>query len=177
VDTRIVQEVRDGTASGSGVLGVGKGIIDSPDDVGGYPIYIGTDPPVDSDHDGMPDAWEIARGLNPNNPDDRNLRMESGYTALEVYLNELVGEIIEFKLSTAIPEVQTLNWSIFRTPNELNVSDGVIVDRIRVSNLFGQILINKKNVSKISIANLSQGIYLAEVITQNQGDKILKFTK
>jgi hypothetical protein len=40
----------------------------------------------------MDDAWEKAHGLNPKNKDDRNVRMKNGYTALEVYLNSLVGE-------------------------------------------------------------------------------------
>ena len=92
VDTRIVQEVRDGTASGSGSFGVEKGIIDSPDAVGGYPTYTSLSAPVDSDNDGMPDEWEIANGLNPNDPSDGNLTNLSGgtYTNLEVYLNSLV---------------------------------------------------------------------------------------
>jgi hypothetical protein len=46
---------------------------------------------VDTDHDGMPDAWEAAHGLNLNNPDDRNGDYNSdGYTNLEDYLNEII---------------------------------------------------------------------------------------
>jgi pectate lyase len=48
VDRRAVQTTRDST---------GK-IIDSQDEVGGWPVYASGTPPVDSDHDGMPDAWE-----------------------------------------------------------------------------------------------------------------------
>lgn len=43
----------------------------------------------DTDQDGMPDAWEKARGLDPENPNDHNLTAPSGYTWLEEYLNEL----------------------------------------------------------------------------------------
>ncbi|HLP77456.1 MAG TPA: pectate lyase [Candidatus Paceibacterota bacterium] len=43
----------------------------------------------DSDQDGMPDAWETATGLDPNNPEDRNRPAPSGYTQLEEYLNWL----------------------------------------------------------------------------------------
>jgi hypothetical protein len=39
----------------------------------------------------MPDDWELAHQLDPNNPDDRNLPGPNGYTMLETYLNQLVG--------------------------------------------------------------------------------------
>lgn len=56
---------------------------------GGYPTYQPGTPPVDTDHDGMPDNWENAIGLNPSNAADRNgTNLNSvGYTNLEVYLN------------------------------------------------------------------------------------------
>ncbi len=42
-------------------------------------------PPADSDHDGMPDKWEKANGLNPKNPKDGNAISKDGYTNLENY--------------------------------------------------------------------------------------------
>jgi len=68
------------------------GIIDHPLVVGGWPVYASTAAPADTDNDGMPDAWEIAHGLNANNAADRNQLHSSGYTMLEMYLNELVKE-------------------------------------------------------------------------------------
>ena len=56
------------------------------------PAYSGGAPvaPVDSDNDGMPDTWEIARGLNPNLAGHNDHTLSSvGYTDLEVYLHEL----------------------------------------------------------------------------------------
>jgi len=41
----------------------------------------------DSDHDGIPDAWEKAHGLNPNDPTDAQKLNADGYTNLEHYLN------------------------------------------------------------------------------------------
>ncbi len=47
--------------------------------------------PVDADRDGMADAWERARGLDPAKADDRNGDDDGdGYTNLEEYLNSLV---------------------------------------------------------------------------------------
>lgn len=48
-----------------------------------------TSPPLDSDDDGMPDDWESQQGLNPQNGNDYNTIMPSGYTAIEVYINGL----------------------------------------------------------------------------------------
>jgi pectate lyase len=45
--------------------------------------------PVDTDADGMPDAWEVARGLNPSDGEDHRTVMASGYTAIEEYVNGL----------------------------------------------------------------------------------------
>lgn len=45
--------------------------------------------PADSDHDGMPDAWEREHGLDPANSDDRNGLGSNGYTNLDNYLNSI----------------------------------------------------------------------------------------
>lgn len=44
----------------------------------------------DSDKDGIPDAWELKNKLDPKDPADANKMHSTGYTNLEVYLNELV---------------------------------------------------------------------------------------
>lgn len=64
-----------------------EGIITDISQVGGYPEYKGT-PYVDTDKDGMPDAWEKEYGLNPNDPSDANGDMNGdGYTNIETYIN------------------------------------------------------------------------------------------
>ena len=64
-----------------------KGIITDPRQMGGYPEYKG-EPRVDTDGDGMPDDWEIAAGLNPNDPSDANGDCTGdGYTNIEKYIN------------------------------------------------------------------------------------------
>ena len=42
----------------------------------------------------MPDEWEKANGLDPEDPEDGNLVNEDGYTNLELYLNGLVAHIM-----------------------------------------------------------------------------------
>lgn len=63
-----------------------EGIITNVDEVGGYPAYNGT-PWKDSDHDGIPDKWEIRFGLNPHDPSDATKLDKNGYTYIEDYLN------------------------------------------------------------------------------------------
>lgn len=91
VDTRIINEVSTGTATYGGQTGAGLGIIDTQDTVGGWPTLNSLPALADSDSDGMPDAWEVSRGLNSGNAADRNNDRDSdGYTNLEEYLNWLV---------------------------------------------------------------------------------------
>jgi hypothetical protein len=47
--------------------------------------------PADTDHDGLPDEWEQAHGLDPRDPaDGARIAPGEGYTQLELYLNSLV---------------------------------------------------------------------------------------
>ena len=84
IDLRIVKSVRDKT--GTSRIGT----------TGPWPDLAAgaSPPPIDSDHDGMPDAWEKARGLDPNNPRDGAAIAGNGYTNIENYLNELAGDPI-----------------------------------------------------------------------------------
>ncbi|MCS2959279.1 hypothetical protein NXX53_24500 [Bacteroides salyersiae] len=56
------------------------GIIDLPSQAEGPLAYDTFDRVVDSDGDGMDDAWELANGLSPADPADGNSLTELGYT-------------------------------------------------------------------------------------------------
>jgi pectate lyase len=98
IDVRITQEVRRGTATFGGTYrrddnpeGYTTGIIDSQTSVGGWPALRSSPPPLDSDHDGMPDSWETLHGLNRRDPTDGPTLTGTGYSNLEIYLNSIVG--------------------------------------------------------------------------------------
>lgn len=101
IDQRIVNDVRSGIPAFEGPTykqrkqvadsNVKTGIIDTPSDVGGWPELKSAIAPLDSDHDGMPDEWEISHGLDPHDSADGARFASCGYTYLEVYLNETGG--------------------------------------------------------------------------------------
>ena len=79
-DRRIVDDVRNRSGR----------IIDSQAQVGGWDEYRTGRVLKDTDQDGMPDHWENSIGLDPKDPEDRNIFPDgNGYTYLEVYLNSL----------------------------------------------------------------------------------------
>lgn len=90
VDLRIIEEVRTGTTTYGGTWGAGEGIIDSQDEVGGWPTLNSLPAPADNDKDGMADDWEVAHGLDTTDAEDRNGDFNGdGYTNLEKYLSFL----------------------------------------------------------------------------------------
>jgi pectate lyase len=112
VDARVVADVRANTGH----------IIDSPDQVGGFPVMRSGTPPVDTDRDGMPDPWEISNGLNPDNASDGPRVSASGYTNLENYLNELAGDTIpgdETALTLSATPATTTGGSTFSTADPI----------------------------------------------------------
>ena len=93
IDRRIVSETANGTYSTNASKGGGYGLIDSQEDtIEKWDEYITeTSSLVDTDKDGIPDGWEIAKGLNPNDASDgAKYNLSAAYTNLEVYLNGLV---------------------------------------------------------------------------------------
>ncbi len=82
VDERIIQMVRTGQPA------EGNGIIDMPNEVGGWPEYQSKPAPKDHDHDGMPDVREKEHDLNMEDSSDaREDADEVGYTNIEEWLN------------------------------------------------------------------------------------------
>ena len=126
VDKRIVNETSTGTAAALGATSGKWGIIDSPDAVGGWPVYNTAAAPADSDGDGIPDAWEDANALNKHDAADGNLVNGQGYTMLEVYLNSITAtqttafELLGFAatLKEAANKSVDLVWTI---SNDLTV--------------------------------------------------------
>lgn len=102
MDARYMEEAKTGTAKYKGSITKSPGIIDKVSDVNGYTeanFGKGSRPAdFDTDNDGIPDAWETANGLNPNDASDAltySLDSKGYYTNLEVYANSLVENIMK----------------------------------------------------------------------------------
>ncbi len=83
VDVRVVEEVKTGTATFKGSKNGYPGIIDSQNDVGGWPELKSLPYPKDIDLDGIPDDWEKKNGLDPK-------RKEKDAQTVEKYINSIV---------------------------------------------------------------------------------------
>lgn len=130
VDARYMEEARTGTVTYYGkepyVDASGKtnptsntaGILDFINDpskeenpnTASYPVLLSQTRPegFDTDGDGMSDAWEDANGLDKNNAEDAKLftvDKEGMYCNLEVYLNQLVEDIMKSGNADAIEAV------------------------------------------------------------------------
>jgi hypothetical protein len=104
LDQRIVNDVKDSTGRIIDVQGGYPHGTPYAQTVNAWPALNSTAAPADTDHDGMPDSWETANGLNPNSSTDRNNISANGYTNLENYLNSLT-------LNALMPKTNFSNFS------------------------------------------------------------------
>lgn len=83
-DARVIHNTKEGSANYK------NGIIDSQDNVGGWPLLKSEKAPLDSDKDGMPDDWEKKYKLNPNTNDAHLNSLDKQYSNIEIYTNNLI---------------------------------------------------------------------------------------
>lgn len=181
VERRVIREVTNGTAMYKASLGT-SGIIDKSYDAEGYLPYATAEAPVDNDRDGMADDWEITNGLNPADESDRNLTTPEGYTALEVYLNSLMGEMIEHDFSASgVFELNKNTSSIYPTlvKKSITLNSSLPLESFSILSLNGQTLHSDKlsNSSVINASFLSDGCYILRVKLKNGGVNYFKFVK
>lgn len=93
VDLHVLKDVKNGSFTFKGSKGSTNGIIDSQNDVGGFPNLNPGKPLLDSDNDGMPDEWEIKNKLNPKVANSNGRDLDKNYDNIEVYFNDLVKKI------------------------------------------------------------------------------------
>lgn len=137
---------------------------------------------TDSDGDGMPDAWENANGLNPNDAEDGKAvtLSEEGYTNLEVYLNSLVAHITEAQNADGVTnwfDETTSGIDETSVPAVANVyaADGMIhVDglasdaRVEVYSLAGALVYVGETSSDHLALPMGNGLYVVRVVSGGQ---------
>ena len=134
-DTRYTEEARTGTVTVAGSVTGTKGQIDLVKDIPEYangyvlPDGNGNTRPAnfDTDSDGIPDEWETANGLNPNDKSDGNLYTldseKKWYTNLEVYLNSLVESIMKAGMADGESNY-TEYWPVYQNPTAISAVTG-----------------------------------------------------
>ncbi len=109
VDSRYMEEAKNGTATYKGSVTGKFGMLDVVADQGTYTVEATKrDDSFDADKDGMSDAWELANGLNPNSATDaktKTLDPEGWYTNIEVYLHYLCVDKMKMAVSDGIDDM------------------------------------------------------------------------
>ena len=138
IDARYMEEAKTGTATYKGSITNSPGIIDKVSDVKGYTednFGTGTRPAdFDTDKDGIPNEWEKANGLNPNDASDAitySLDEKRYYTNIEVYANSLVENIMKAENQDALSGVDeyyptTVSTGISQIENDQEVGNSAI---------------------------------------------------
>jgi hypothetical protein len=170
IDTRMLNDVRNRKFSS---------YLKSQQEVGGWVTYSSLRAPLDSDQDGMPDAYEVTAGLNPADAGDRNGDGDAdGYTNLEEYLDE-ESKITDVQRST--PEKFELGLANYPNPfNPVTVIKYSIPHPGRVSltvvNIAGQIiktLINGfapagSHSHELALPGCASGVYFLQLTFAEQ---------
>ena len=167
IDARYMEEAKTGTATYKGSITNSPGIIDKVSDVKGYTeanFGTGTRPAdFDTDKDGIPDEWEKANGLDPNDASDAltySLDKKGYYTNIEVYANSLVENIMKAENQDALSGVDeyyptTVSTGISQIENDQEVGNNAIKS-ITYYTLNGTKLPTPNkgvNIRKIELAN------------------------
>ena len=176
VDARYAMEAETGTATYTGSVTKKKGIIDTQNDVGGWPTLDKGTKLTDSDKDGMPDDWETANGLNPKLDDSKQYTVDTEgiYTNLEVYMNSLVQDIMLAGNADALNAVKEYYPAYTK-------ADGTYVPAINskadgIAEMFtGQVIETRYfNLQGMHVEAPSQGIFIRVDILDNGKKRVSK---
>ncbi len=179
VESRILAEAAEvKTTFGGKTLGLKSGIIDTEADAEGFFAYP-TDyiVPADSDGDGIPDDWESAHGLDPNLPDQNRVNAD-GYTALEVYLNSLMGEVMNGEFSAADLIVSSFDVVYDAASATLRVGEEALGATLAVyatnGSMLGRTIVGS---TAVSLAELTPGVYIVQLTAANLSPRTLKIVR
>jgi len=191
VDLRIINDLATGTVTfPDGGNGSKNGIIDTQSAVGGWPVLQSADAPTDTDIDGMPDDWEKANNLNPEDGGDAQLKSVDGiYPNIEVYLNSLVNEIVTAQnqdgiVTSAIHlpvNKETINTYWNNSSKEVIVNSSGLVKRISVYSIAGTLVADRvfnSSSVRMQVNGINPGIYIIKIMDENNqqfSKKVMNF--
>ena len=175
VERRVAADVQNGTGSHGN-----NGIIDTENDVEGFYEYDKNyTVPTDTDGDGMPDEWEKKNNLNPEIADN-NLLNSEGYTALEVYLNSLMGELMtnDFGQSGIESVIVRTEVSYDSFTHTLTTGDEAIGANLEVYGMDGRLMDSLRvSARETSLEHLAPGLYLLRLSSRTIAPATLKIKR
>ncbi len=163
----------------SGIIDTQANLVpeDQQDSVSAWDVYSeSSDAPVDTDHDGMPDIWEMENGLNPEDITDGRLIAENGYSNLENYLNGLT-------LTVEINDIyENSGLIIFPNPaaDVIQLSSDKIIQKIEIYALNGSLikLVDQSSgITEINVQAIPAGMYVLKAKTTNKQEYIRKLIR
>lgn len=113
--------------------------------------------PKDSDNDGIPDEWETANGLDPNNASDAVKINEDGYTNLEAYVFTIeeaypyLKNPTDLKASEIEKSAITITWS-----DNTDIETGFVIEISKDGSNFTQIAELPANTTSYKAENLDE---------------------
>ena len=181
IEKRIINDVKTGEPKYTGSKRGKRGIIDSVKDAEGLGLTheAGT-APTDTDGDGMPDEWERQHGLDATDAADRNSVNGEGYTALEVYLNSLMGEVLDDNFTSGITQAVVTRPEIGydRATETLTVSDNAIGATLAVYTTDGRLVTTRTIRSTgTQLSGLPKGVLLMQVSGGGVAPRLLKVAR
>ncbi|MDR2474321.1 MAG: hypothetical protein LBD45_00545 [Bacteroidales bacterium] len=128
--------------------------------------------PADTDNDGIPDEWEIASSLNPNNSADATQTAANGYLNIENYINSISAPVAPYvrcasdiKATTRTVNSIGLSWK-----NNAAASDGIELQQSTDGKTFSTIASLPANATSYTVEGLSEeAAYYFRLITQQAG--------
>lgn len=132
--------------------------------------------PVDSDGDGMPDEWEKANNLDPNVADNNRVNSE-GYTALEVYLSSLMGEVLTNDFQTSGIDKVLVSTEVVYDPVSHRLLTGYEADGalLEIYGLDGRMVdMMKIRGGETSLEHLNNSVYLLRISSDSITPVVLK---
>ncbi len=154
VDKQVTDETKNGTGNMVGARPCSEANSSQQSTISKHKIQCGTKfqypgtftkkEIVDSDNDGMPDDWEIARGLNPNKDDAKGDYLGQGYMNIEYYINDLTIDAFPPGVVTLSPaKIATSSSSMITQSSSSVVSssssanpplNGTLIQELRIHN-------------------------------------------